>query len=92
MCRIPKIAIVAPEDRVPDLRRAMSSLEYDIVTSTDGADVAVVWQPDEAAVTHLRDAGLKVVAIGGTSEADMTLATEDVATFKSRVWELFRPH
>ena len=92
MCRIPKVAIVAPDDRLPDLRRSLSSIEYDVVASTDGADVAVVWEPDEAVVSRLRDAGLKVVAVGGTADADMTLSADDIASFKSRVWELFRPH
>jgi hypothetical protein len=91
MCRIPKVAIIAPDDRVPDLRRALASIEYDVVTSEDGADVAVVWEPDGSTITRLRDAGLKVVAIGGTADADMTLSPDDVASFKSRVWELFRP-
>ena len=90
MCRIPKVAIVAPEDKLAELRRALSSIEYDVVASEDGADIAVAWEPDEAVVSRLRDAGLKVVAIGGTAEADMSIPADDVASFKSRVWELFR--
>jgi hypothetical protein len=91
MCRIPKVVIVAPTDRLADLRRTLSSIEYDIVASEEGADVAVVWEPDGAVLSRLRDAGLKTVAIGGSGDADMTLPPDDVASFKSRVWELFRP-
>jgi len=90
MCRIPKVAIVAPDDKIADLRRALASIEYDIVPSEDTADIAVAWEPDEALVSRLRDAGLKVVAIGGDVEADMSLGADDVASFRSRVWELFR--
>lgn len=90
MCRIPKVAIVAPDDKLPELRRALSSIEYDIVTTIDGADVAVMWEPDEATVQRLRDAGLKTVAIGGAS-AEMDVDPQDIASFKSRVWELFKP-
>lgn len=90
MCRIPKVAIVAPEDRLADLRRALSSIEYDVVASTDGADIAVAWEPDGALVSELRDAGLKVVAIGASAEADMSIPPDDIASFKTRVWELFR--
>jgi hypothetical protein len=92
MCRIPKVVIVAPEDRIADLRRALSSIEYDVVASEDGADVAVIWEPDEALVARLRDAGLKTVSIGGASSgAEMALEPGDVGSFKTRVWELFRP-
>ena len=92
MCRIPKVVIVAPDERVADLRRALSSIEYDVVATEDGADIAVVWEPDEATVTRLHDAGLKVVAIGGSSGGvEMSLPADDVGSFKTRVWELFRP-
>jgi len=92
MCRIPKVAIVAPDEKALELRRSLSSIEYDIVASEDGADVAVLWEPDEATVQRLRDAGLKTVALGGvTSGADMHIEPDDVGSFKTRVWELFRP-
>ena len=90
MCRIPKIAIIAPDDKVADLRRALSSIEYDFVPSEDGADIAVAWEPNEALVSRLHNAGLKVVAVGGGVDADMALTADDVASFKSRVWELFK--
>ena len=90
MCRIPKVAIAAPDEKALELRRALSSIEYDIVSAVDGADVVVMWEPDEATVTSMRDAGLKTVAIGGAS-ADMDIDPDDIASFKTRVWELFRP-
>jgi hypothetical protein len=90
MCRIPKVVIVAPDDKLPELRRALSSIEYDIVATSDGADVAVVFEPDEAEVQRLRDAGLKVAAVGG-APADLDVDPSDIGSFKSRVWELFRP-
>lgn len=89
MCKIPKVAIVAPEERLGDLRRTLSSIEYDIVASEDGADIALAWEPDEALVARLRDAGLKVVSVGGSS-GDLDIAPDDVGSFKTRVWELFR--
>jgi hypothetical protein len=90
VCRIPKVLVVAPDDKLNDLRRALASLEYDFTTSVESADVAVVWEPDDAALSGL--SGVKTVAIGGSaSGADMTIAPDDIATFKTRVWELFRP-
>lgn len=100
MCRIPKVVVVAPAEKHADLRRALSSLEYDIVATVDGfdaatgisADVAIAWEPDEDMLLRLRALSFKTVALGGDGEsADMQLASEDVASFKSRVWELFRP-
>ena len=99
MCRIPKILLVAPEDVRQDLRRKLSSLEYDItaaVASLDEAenvtaDAAVMWEPDAATIAAARDRGLKTVALGGEDGADLHIAVDDAASFKSRVWELFRP-
>jgi prolyl-tRNA editing enzyme YbaK/EbsC (Cys-tRNA(Pro) deacylase) len=100
MCRIPKVLIVAPPERHQDLRKALSSLEYDIaatVSSVDeaagvGADVAVAWEPDEDTLLRLRELSFKTVAVGGGGDsADMKLEPDDVASFKSRIWELFRP-
>jgi hypothetical protein len=100
MCQIPKVVIVAPADMHQELRKTLSSLEYDIaatVSSVDDASgitasVAIAWEPDEDALLLLRTLGLKTVAIGGTAEtADMTLAPDEIPTFKSRIWELFRP-
>lgn len=100
MCRLPKVLLVAPESKHGELRKALSSLSYDIVgavTSGDDAgevpaDVALVWEPDPDAVEALRDRGLKVVALGGSDTgADMELATDDVRAFRDRFWELFRP-
>lgn len=99
MCRIPKIVLVAPPDAQSDLRRRLSSLEYDIVAavaSTDDVagitcDAAILWEPTDAAIEALRGAGVKTVALGGSIEADLQIAPEDAASFKTRVWELFRP-
>jgi 2-keto-3-deoxy-L-rhamnonate aldolase RhmA len=100
MCRIPKIVIVAPEDMHADLRRKLSSLEYDvtatIATSADAseisADVAIVWEPTVDDIFQLKDYGLKTVAVGSDDQgADMHLLPDDIAAFKTRVWELFRP-
>lgn len=100
MCRIPKVIVVAPSDRHTDLRRALGSLEYEIVAAVSTADevagisgdVAVVWEPDEDSLGLLRAMSLKTVAIGGVAgKADMTLSASDLPAFKSRIWELFRP-
>jgi hypothetical protein len=100
LCRTPKVLIVAPPERHAELRSSLSSLEYDIVATvgtTDeasavSADVAMVWEPDEEALLRLRELGLKTVAIGGEADtADMTIDPSDVASFKTRIWELFRP-
>jgi hypothetical protein len=103
MCRIPKVLIVAPEDMHLDLRRKLSSLEYDIAATvtpdqSDGvtADVAVAWEPDSALVRALRERGLKVVAVGGPNAAggaegaDLTLSPAEISSFPTRLWELFR--
>lgn len=100
MCRIPRVVVVAPDDRHAELRRALSSLEYDIaavVSSVQDAsqissDVAVIWEPEPSEITALRALGRKTVAVGGTAtDADMQLQADDVRTFKDRVFELFRP-
>lgn len=100
MCRIPRVILVAPSDRQPGLRRALSSLEYEIVAAVDSAeaadgitgDVAVVWEPDARTTALLRALGRKVVAVGGeTDGADMAVDPDDLASFRSRIWELFRP-
>lgn len=99
MCRIPKIALVAPDDLQQDLRRKLSSLEYDIVAAVASVDelgdmsidAVVLWQPDAATVAAARGRGLKTVALGGGDGADLQLPAEDPGAFKSRVWELFRP-
>jgi hypothetical protein len=99
MCRIPKIGLVAPEAVQQDLRRKLSSLEYEIVAAAAALDelggitldIAVLWEPDDATVVSARERGLKTVAIGGAGGADLQLAADDVQSFKTRVWELFRP-
>jgi hypothetical protein len=100
MCRIPKVLLVAPADKQAELRRALSSLEYDIVAAVGAAeeagditaDVAVAWEPDADAVNVLRQRGLKTVAISTEdTEADMQLFPDAVAEFKTRIWELFAP-
>lgn len=99
MCRIPKVLVVAPEAMHADLRRALSSFEYDIAACVArlsdaeevSADVAVLWEPDDADVAQARARSLKPVAIGGDAEADLRLEASDIAAFKTRVWELFRP-
>jgi len=99
MCRIPKVVLVADEQMRADLRRKLSSLEYDIVAAVGSlddlkditADVVVLWEPDGAAIAAAREHGLKTVALGGENGADLQLATDDAAAFKTRLWELFRP-
>lgn len=99
MCRIPKVVLVAPSDVGADLRRSLSSLEYEIVAavqSIDDAaditfDVAVLWEPDASSVAAARERGVKTVALGGADGADLQLAPAEAASFKTRVWELFRP-
>ena len=100
MCKIPKVVIVAPAEKHLELRKALSSLEYDIAatvaTAAEAAeingDAAIAWEPDDAAVEQLRASGFKTVAVGGSSEtADMTLGPDELASFKTRIWELFRP-
>jgi hypothetical protein len=100
MCRVAKVLLVAPADKHTELRRALSSLEYEIVAAVASAeeaagvtaDVAVAWEPDADAINVLRQRGLKTVAItAGQAEADMHLAPADAAQFKTRIWELFAP-
>jgi hypothetical protein len=100
MCKIPKVVIVAPSEKHQELRRALSSLEYDIaatVSSPDDvaaikADAVVLWEPDDESIERLQALGFKTVAVGGNAPgADMSLAPDDLASFKTRIWELFRP-
>jgi 2-keto-3-deoxy-L-rhamnonate aldolase RhmA len=100
VCKLPKVVIVAPADKHAELRRTLGSLEYDIAatvaTADDAAgisgDVAIAWEPDEDALARLRAFGFKTVAVGEDAQsADMTLGADDVASFKTRIWELFRP-
>lgn len=97
MCRVLRVVIVAPPERQLELRRAISALDSDVVASVDSvasldirADVALAWEPDEETVAALRGAGLKVASVGG-SEGDLTIDPDDVAAFRTLVWELFRP-
>jgi hypothetical protein len=99
MCRIPKVVLVAPSEKHLELRKALSSLEYDIVAAVEGAEeaasisamVAVAWEPEAGAIEALREAGLKTVAVGGNGEvADMTIDPDQIRDFKTRIWELFR--
>lgn len=100
MCKIPRVVIVAPADKHLELRRAVSSLDYDIAATVATVaeavgvkgDAAIAWEPDTGTVDALRAVGFKTVAVGGTSAgADMALPPDDVASFKARIWELFRP-
>jgi hypothetical protein len=100
MCRIPKVLLVAPPDKQAELRRALSSLEYDIVAAVASAqeakditaDAAVLWEPDAEAADILRQRGMKTAAITVDDiAADMQLPPDDVKQFKTRIWELFAP-
>ena len=100
MCKIPKVVVVAPHEQHADLRRALSSVEYDIAATvasaeeavTINADAVVVLEPDAATLTLLGAIGKKTVAVGGVAEgADMHLGPDELASFKTRIWELFRP-
>jgi hypothetical protein len=100
MCKIPKVVIVAPPEKHQELRRALSSLDYDIAATVAAADdalsirsdAAVLWEPPGVDVQRLQAAGFKTVAVGGDgSSADMSLEPDEVASFKTRIWELFRP-
>jgi hypothetical protein len=100
MCRIAKLLLIAPPDRQTELRRALSSLEYDIVAAVASAeeaadisaDAVVAWEPDDDTIAVLRQRGLKTAAITvEDTAADMRLAPDDVAQFKTRIWELFAP-
>jgi len=88
MCRVAKVLLVAPPDKQAELRRTLSSLEYDIVAAVaapeeaDGitADAAVLWEPEAGAVDALRQRGVKTVAITVQhTGADMHLSPDDVA-------------
>ncbi len=90
MCKLPKVLVVAPDDKAQEIRRAISSLEYDFTTAVDSADVVVVWEADDPSLSRYPNA--KKVAIGGTATiADITIEPDDIPSFKTRVWELFRP-
>ena len=100
MCKIPKVVIVAPEDRQLELRKQLSSLEYDIVATVAkaedaiqiGCDVVIIWEPDAETMSMLCEFEARTVAIGGAGEeAEMRIDADDVASFKTRIWELFRP-
>ena len=99
MCRIPKIVLVAPEDVRSELRRSLSSLEYEIVAAVGSVaesegitfDVAVLWEPEASVVAAARERGVKTVAVGGANGADLQIAADEATTFKTRIWELFRP-
>jgi hypothetical protein len=100
MCKIPKVVIVAPEDKHLELRKELSSLEYGIVATVTtaeeatqiGCDVVVIWKPDAETMSMLCEFEARTVAIGGAGEeAEMRIDPEDVASFKTRFWELFRP-
>lgn len=99
MCRIPKIVLVADESVRQDLRKKLSSLEYDIVAAVGSladvgeitADAVVLWEPDEAAIAASKARGLKTVSLGGADGADLQIPAGDPGSFKTRVWELFRP-
>jgi hypothetical protein len=90
---------VAPDEVQKDLRRQLSSIEYEIVAAAATLDeldditldVVVLWEPEPAAIEDARGRGLKTVAIGGAEGADLQLAIDDAASFKTRLWELFRP-
>jgi hypothetical protein len=100
MCRIPKVVIIAPEDKQLELRKQLSSLEYDIVATVGkaeeaiqiGCDVVIIWKPDAETMSMLCEFEARTVAIGGSGEeAEMRIDPDDVASFKTRIWELFRP-
>lgn len=96
VCRTLKVLVVASRDRHDELRRTLSSIEYEIAGAVQpgdahpAADVAVVVDGDAAAVEALRAAGMKVVAVGAVPGGDLTLAPGEIGSFASRVWELFR--
>ena len=100
MCKLPKVVIVAPEDKQLELRKQLSSLEYDIVATVPkaedatqiGCDVVVIWKPDAETMSMLCEFEARTVAIGGSGEeAEMRIDPADAASFKTRIWELFRP-
>lgn len=97
VCRVLRVVIVAQAERQLELRRALSALDYEIVAAVSSvdeidlaADVAVVWEPDGDTVDALRTRGLKVASIGG-ADGDLPIDPTDVRSFRSRVWDLFRP-
>lgn len=99
MCRIPKIALVADEDVRQDLRKKLSSLEYDIVAAVGSldelsevtADAVILWKPEEETIVAAKARGLKTASLGGADGADLKVSPLDPGSFKTRVWELFRP-
>lgn len=98
MCRVPRVVVIAPPELHLELRRKLSSLDYEIVATVADpagaagitADVAVCWEPDTATVDDCRTLGLKVVAVGGSADGDLQLTPDTLPEFKTRVWELFR--
>jgi hypothetical protein len=97
MCRMLKVLIVAPADRHLDLRRRLSSLEYDVVATVEAdrsadvtADVALVYEQNAGVVGALKDRGVKVVSVGSGPDGDLSLTPDELGTFPQRVWELFR--
>lgn len=99
MCRVLKVGLLAPDDVRTDLRKKLSSIEYEIVAGVasldelDGItiDVVVMWEPAPETIDAAKHRGLKTVAVGGAEGADLRLETDDAQSFKTRVWELFRP-
>lgn len=100
MCKIPKVVIVSPSGEHADLRRRLSSLEYEIAATLApgdpldvSADVLLLYDPDPATLEAARaKAPAKVVVVGAPAEgAHLVLDRDDDITFKSRIWELFRP-
>ena len=100
MCKLPKVVIVAPEGKQLELRKKLSSLEYDIVATVAkaedaiqiGCDVVIIWKPDAETMSMLCEFEARTVAVGGAGEeAEMRIDPDDVASFKTRIWELFRP-
>jgi hypothetical protein len=83
VCRIPRVLVVAPAGRHGDLRRRLSSLEYDVVTTEDAADpvaadaVLVFDEADE------RRATAKGVPV-------LRLAEDELGSFAPRLWQALR--
>ena len=50
MCKIPKVVIVAPPEKHNELRRALSSLEYDIAATVASAEEAAAITADAVVV------------------------------------------
>jgi hypothetical protein len=99
MCKLPKVVVLAPSERHADLRRALSSLEYEVIAVAGmdelggiTADVVLLWEPDADEIASAREREVKVVSVGGAAEgADMHLEPDEIRSFRERIWELFRP-